>query len=81
MFGATTEDVVDFDLRQFFYGQYTLLGTTLGSREEFRACIQHLEKYDTHPILDRSFSIDEAQNALDYLKENRQFGKIILTIS
>lgn len=81
VFGATTEDVVDFDLRQFFYGQYTLLGTTLGSREEFRACIQHLEKYDTHPILDRSFSIDEAQNALDYLKENRQFGKIILTIS
>lgn len=81
VFGATTEDVVDFDLRQFFYGQYTLLGTTLGSREEFRACIQHLEEYDTHPILDRSFSIDEAQNALDYLKENRQFGKIILTIS
>ncbi|MGX9135515.1 zinc-binding dehydrogenase [Rummeliibacillus sp. JY-2-4R] len=80
VFGATTEDVVDFDLRQFFYGQYTLLGTTLGSREEFRACIKHMEKYNTHPVLDRSFNLDDAQAALDYLKENHQFGKIIFTI-
>ncbi len=80
VFGATTEDVVDFDLRQFFYGQYTLLGSTLGSREEFRACIEHMEKYNTHPVLDRSFKLDDAQAALDYLKENHQFGKIIFTI-
>lgn len=80
VFGATTEDVVDFDLRQFFYGQYTLLGSTLGSREEFRACIEHMEKYNTHPVLDRSFKLDDAQAALDYLKENHQFGKIIFAI-
>lgn len=80
VFGATTDDVVDFDLRQFFYGQYTLYGTTMGSREEFRACIEHLEKFNTHPILDRSFSMNDAQAAFDYLKENHQFGKIVLTI-
>lgn len=39
VFGATTEDTVELNLRQFFYAQYTLLGTTMGSREEFRACI------------------------------------------
>jgi len=81
IFGATTEDIVDFDLRQFFYGQFTLYGTTMGSREEYRACIDHLEKYETHPIVDRSFSIDDVHTAFDYLKENHQFGKIVLTIS
>lgn len=81
VFGATTEDVVDFDLRQFFYGQFTLLGTTMGSREEFRACIDHLEKYEIHPIIDRSYIMDDVHAAFDYLKENHQFGKIVLTIS
>lgn len=81
VFGATTEDTVELNLRQFFYAQYTLLGTTMGSREEFRACIEHLEKFNTHPIIDRVFPIEEAQKALDYLKENHQFGKIVLAIS
>lgn len=81
VFGATTEDVIDFDLRKFFYGQYTLYGTTLGSREEFRAYLKHLTQYQTHPVIDRTFTLDDAAEALDYLKENKQFGKIVLTIN
>ncbi|KOO52417.1 zinc-binding dehydrogenase [Viridibacillus arvi] len=80
LFGATTEEVVDFDLRKFFYGQYTLYGTTMGSREEFRACLEHLAEFNTHPVMDRTFSLDEAEQALEYLKENHQFGKITITI-
>ncbi|RAZ67807.1 zinc-binding dehydrogenase [Planococcus maitriensis] len=81
IFGATTEDNVDFNLRSFFYGQYQLFGSTMGSREELREMIQHIEQHGTHPAVDRVFSLDEAQEAFDYLAEGKQFGKVILRAS
>ena len=81
IFGATTDDVVDFDLRKFFYGQYQLYGSTMGSRDELRDMISHLEEYKMHPVVGKVFPLDEAQEAFDYLADAKQFGKVILQIS
>ncbi|MTD31447.1 zinc-binding dehydrogenase [Planomicrobium sp. YIM 101495] len=81
IFGATTEDNVDFDLRSFFYGQYQLLGTTMGSREELREMIKHVNKYGMHPVVDRTFPLEQAQEAFDHLAEGAQFGKVILVMN
>ncbi|MUK90266.1 zinc-binding dehydrogenase [Ornithinibacillus sp. L9] len=80
-FGATTEDTITFDLRSFFYGQYQLFGSTMGSREELREMLKHMEKNDSHPVVDRTYSLDEAQAAFEYLEQNKQFGKVVLKIS
>lgn len=81
VFGATTEDTVDLDLRAFFYGQYQLFGSTMGSREELRDMLKHIEKYGTRPMIDRVFKLDEAQQAFDYIEESKQFGKVALRIN
>jgi len=81
VFGATTEDVVDFDLRNFFYGQYQLFGSTLGSREELRAMLAHMEEYNMVPVVDSTYDLNQAQDALDYLKEGKQFGNVALRVS
>ena len=81
IFGATTADNVDFNLRSFFYGQYQLFGSTMGSREELRDMLRHIEEHGTHPVIDRVFSLDEAQEAFDYLAEGKQFGKVVLRAS
>lgn len=80
IFGATTEDNIDFNLRSFFYGQYQLLGTTMGSREELREMIKHVNKYGMHPVIDRTFPLEQAQEAFDHLAEGAQFGKVILVM-
>lgn len=81
IFGATTADNVDFNLRSFFYGQYQLFGSTMGSREELRDMIKHIEQYETHPVVDRVFDLAQAQEAFDHLAEGKQFGKVVLRIS
>lgn len=81
IFGATTSDNVDFNLRSFFYGQYQLFGSTMGSRDELRELLNHMEKYDTHPAVDKVFALDKAQEAFDYLASGKQFGKVVLRIS
>lgn len=81
IFGATTDDVVDFNLRKFFYGQYQLFGSTMGSRDELRDMISHMEEYKMHPVVGKTFPLDEAQEAFDYLADAKQFGKVVLRIS
>lgn len=81
IFGATTDDTVDLDLRNFFYSQFQLLGSTMGSREELREMIAHIEKYKTRPIVDKVFELNEAVEAFQYLEESKNFGKIAFQIS
>lgn len=80
-FGATTDDVVSFNVRQFFYNQQTILGTTLGSREELRAMLQFIEQHSIHPIVDKVFSYKDYRQAFDYLKQSQQIGNIAFTFN
>ncbi|MEC2158455.1 zinc-binding dehydrogenase [Virgibacillus halodenitrificans] len=81
VFGATTEDTIDLDLRAFFYGQYQLLGSTMGSRQELTALLNHIENFAMRPVVDSIYSLDEMQDAFDLLKQNEQFGKIAIKIN
>ncbi len=81
VFGATAGDVVKLDLRTFFYGQYTLIGSTMGSRDEFRAMVRFAEKHKIHPVIDQTYMLEQAQEACNRLSHNKQFGKISLTIT
>ncbi|WP_318614363.1 zinc-binding dehydrogenase [Sporosarcina sp. YIM B06819] len=80
VFGATTDDVVDLDLRAFFYGQYQLFGSTMGSREELRDMLAHIEKYGTRPVIDAVFNLDDALSAFDYIEDSKHFGKVALRL-
>lgn len=77
-FGATTNDVVDLNLRKFFYGQYQLIGSTMGSREELRELLKMMEETKMKPVVDSVIPLSEANKAFEALEENTQFGKIVL---
>lgn len=79
IYGATTNDTVDLNLRGFFYGQYRLLGSTMGSREELRDLLRHMEKHQLHPIIDKVYPLNHAQEAFHHLERSNQFGKVVLS--
>ncbi|WP_053219859.1 zinc-binding dehydrogenase [Virgibacillus senegalensis] len=80
-FGATTEDEININIRKFFYGQYQLFGSTMGSREELRDMLRFIEEHNIHPVVGNTFALKEAQAAFDYLQEGKQFGKVALRIA
>ncbi|WP_449539646.1 zinc-binding dehydrogenase [Ferdinandcohnia sp. Marseille-Q9671] len=79
-FGASAGDVVELNLREFFYGQFTLLGSTMGSTEEFNEMLQFLNEHKIKPVLDKVFALSEVENALKRMDEAEQFGKIAIKI-
>lgn len=80
VFGATTEDVVTLNLRDFFYGQYDLLGTTMGSQDEFREMLSLVKKHEIRPVIDQVYSLSEIETAFTRLQESTQFGKVAIQI-
>lgn len=80
VFGATTDDTVDLNLRKFFYGQYKLFGTTMGSREELQDMLAFVEEHKIHSVVDSTFELNHAKEAFYYLKEGKQFGKVAISI-
>lgn len=80
-FGASAGDVVQFDLRNFFYGQYNLLGTTMGSSEEFHEALEFISKHKIKPVVDKIYKLDQYDQAFDRLIKGEQFGKIGFAIS
>lgn len=75
-FGASAGDVVSFDLRKFFYGQYNLFGSTMGSSEEYIEMLQFIEKHKIKPVIDQTFSLDQFEQAFHRLEKAEQLGKI-----
>lgn len=81
VFGSSTEDITELNIRDFFYGQYHLQGSTMGSREELHEMLEFMESHELRPVVDRTFTMDEAKEALDYLENGEQFGKVAITIN
>lgn len=81
LIGSSTGDTIEFNLREFFYGQYTLKGTTMGSAEEYQSMLEFIEKHQIHPVVDQIFEIEEFKKAFKKLENGKQVGKIGLRIS
>lgn len=79
-FGASAGDEVKLDLRQFFYNQWNLRGSTMGSIEEFQRMLDFFAKYRIHPVVDRVYDLTQTRAALDRLQKGEQFGKIAIRI-
>jgi zinc-binding alcohol dehydrogenase/oxidoreductase len=78
--GASRTDQVPLDVRSFYFGQFSLLGTTMGSPRDFAALLAFLADHDVPPpVLDRTFPLDEAAAAHEYLESDDGFGKVVLT--
>ena len=55
-------------------------GISVGSRAMHTRMIAALEANHIHPIIDRTFPLSEASQALSYLQSGNHFGKIVLSL-
>lgn len=74
---AATEAVLD--VRPYYFGQYELIGTTMGSPRDMAGLLAFLDDHAVPPpVLDRVYALDEAVAAHERLESGAGFGKIVL---
>lgn len=79
-FGATAGPISQIPPQKIYLKQLDILGTMMGSREDFTDMIKLVEDKKIIPIIDEVFSINSANEALLKMEKGAQFGKIILAI-
>jgi NADPH:quinone reductase-like Zn-dependent oxidoreductase len=79
--GVTTGAKAETDLRALYWNQLTVLGSTMGSDEDFRQMLRAVTVNKLRPVLDEVFSLDRVRDAMTKMEAGKQFGKIALCIA
>jgi len=80
-FGRTAGNITDIATRLLYWKQLSILGTTMGTRDEFLSMLDFVESRRLVPIIDKIFPLEEIEQAMLRMEQGQQFGKIVLKIS
>jgi len=78
-YGATAGKPKDLDLFKIFWKQLRLIGSTMGSPEDFANMLAFVEEHEIKPIVDTVLPLAEGDTAVASMASSPQFGKIVLS--
>ena len=78
--GATSGPNPPANLHRIFWKQLSVLGSTMGTREDFAAVFDLVKSGRVRPVVDRVYPLADVAAAHEHLERGDQVGKIVLTI-
>ena len=77
--GATSGPNPPADLARVFFLQLSIIGSTMGIRDELDALLRFCDEHALTPVIDATYPLAEADRALAQLASGATFGKIVVT--
>ncbi|MEU3169961.1 zinc-binding dehydrogenase [Streptosporangium sp. NPDC006930] len=78
--GATSGAVPPADLNRVFFLQLSVIGSTMGTRDQLGRLARFLEQTGTRPLIDRVLPMAEAREGFAAMYEGELFGKVVFTL-
>ncbi|RFA11325.1 oxidoreductase [Subtercola boreus] len=79
--GASRSDVATIAVRPFYFAQHEIIGTSMGSPQDFAGLLSLLDRTAAAPPpVDRVFPLDAASEAHAHLESGTAIGKVVLDI-
>jgi NADPH:quinone reductase-like Zn-dependent oxidoreductase len=79
--GITTGAKAETNLQALYWNQLTIMGSTMGSDEDFRQMLIAVTTAKLKPIIDSIEPLENVREAMGKMETGEQFGKIVLRIS
>jgi NADPH:quinone reductase-like Zn-dependent oxidoreductase len=76
--GNTSGPQVEIDIRYIFGKQISLIGSTMGSHQDFQDVVKLLWEGKLKPVIDRVMPLRDGVEAYRIMEKGEQFGKIVL---
>jgi len=76
--GNTSGPQAEIDIRLIFGKQISLIGSTMGTHQDFREVTSLLWSGRLKPIIDRVMPLRDGKDAYGIMERGEQFGKIVL---
>lgn len=81
IYGGTQGKVNGLSPQPLFWKQVSILGSTMGTRLDFRRMLAFVSKHEIVPVIDSVFALSDGNEALKKMEKGDQFGKIVLRIA
>jgi NADPH:quinone reductase-like Zn-dependent oxidoreductase len=78
--GATTGDASPAELSRIFFLQLSVVGSTMGTREELERLMRFCVDRDVRPVIDRVIPLSEARAGFAAMQSGDIQGKIVFTL-
>lgn len=78
--GATSGAVPPADLNRVFFLQLSVIGSTMGTRDQLARLARFLEQTGVRPHIDRTLPLTDARKGFAAMAEGDLFGKIVFTL-
>ncbi|GAA4576979.1 zinc-binding dehydrogenase [Planotetraspora kaengkrachanensis] len=78
--GATSGMVAPTQLAQVFFLQKSIIGSTMGTRDQLARLAVFLEQTGVRPVIDRVLPLTEAEDGFAAMHHGDVFGKIVFTV-
>jgi len=76
--GNTSGPQAEIDMRYIFGKQISLIGSTMGSHQDFRDVLKILWAGKIKPVIHQVMPLNEGIEAYKMMQDGKQFGKIVL---
>lgn len=77
--GATSGPNPPADLNRVFFLQLSVVGSTMGTRDELDELLSLVERHGIRPVVDEIRPLDDGRAAFERLAAGDVFGKLVLT--
>jgi NADPH:quinone reductase-like Zn-dependent oxidoreductase len=77
--GATSGAAPPADLNRVFFLQLSVVGSTMGTRDELERLVRLCVERDVRPVVERTLPLESAHDAFAALAAGDVFGKLVLT--
>jgi NADPH:quinone reductase-like Zn-dependent oxidoreductase len=81
IYGASRGVVPSLNIHRIFWKQIHLIGSTMGTADNFGDMLAFVTKNNIVPVVDSEFAFDDAVSAFERMKQAQQFGKIVIRCS
>ena len=78
IYGGTRGKIESISPQHLFFKQIHIFGSTMGNDQEFHDMIQFIDHYKIQPIVDKTFPLDQINEAFDYALDKNRFGKVAI---
>lgn len=79
--GRTAGNINNLKPGIIFNKQLHIMGTVMGTQEEFGAMLNFYAAHQLHPVIDRCLPIEQLPAMLTQLEQGQQFGKLVFKIA
>ncbi len=80
IYGRTAGAIKDLNPAEIFWKQISILGSTMGTAEDFAQMVAFVNNKKIKPVIDKVYPLAEAALAFERMAAGEQFGKIVLRV-